>query len=148
MCPVITPPILILAFWIVFAAIVWPLQARSKTNKNQDTDKHTDNHNERIYKDYEFFVKAFLAIVGGFGYIRIEKYAGNEVLIREAMIGLAAIGLAVAATFGIFIICHQGSKLRRWPVIEWNKIFFWQENWMCLSMLGFASALWAVAHKW
>ena len=90
----------------------------------------------------------FLAIVGAFGYIRIEKYDEHEELVRTAMVGLGAIGLAVAWLFGIFIICHQGSKLRRWGSIEWPKIIFWQENWMCFGMWVFATALWIFSQKW
>jgi hypothetical protein len=141
---IISLPTLILLFWTVFAAILWPWQARSTT----DRDKPTDKHSERIYKDFEFFIKAFLAISGGLGYIRIEKYEGHEHLIRQAMEGLGVIGLFVAWTFGIFIICHQGSKLRRWGNVEWAKVPFWQEIWMCLAMLAVATALWATALLW
>jgi hypothetical protein len=145
-------PLGILFFWAVFAAILWPWQAHSHTDRDEPTDKHS----ERIYRDFEFFIKAFLAIVGAFGYIRIEKYDLQSDLIRTAMIGLGSIGLAVAWLFGIFIICHQGSKLRRWgtrdktgkPCIEWNKMPFWQEIWMCLGMLGFATVLWIAAFEW
>jgi hypothetical protein len=140
-----TPPIAVLCFWVVYAAILWPWQARSHS---PDKDKPTDAHSERIYKDFEFFMSAYLAIVGAFGYIRIEKFQGNEQLIRHAMVALGAIALGVAWLFGIFVLCHQGSKIRRWGSIEWAKIFFWQENWMCIGMLGFASLVWVAAFIW
>jgi hypothetical protein len=138
------PHVVILLFWIIFSWILWPWQADSHIDK----DLPTDQHSERIYKDFEFFLKTFLTIVGAFGYLRIEKYQGHEDLIRSAMQALGIIGLAVAWLFGIFIICHQGSKLRRWKHVEWPKIYFWQEIWMCIGMLGFASALWIASLKW
>jgi hypothetical protein len=140
----IGPPVGILTFWITFASILWPWQARNGKDKGGPTDAHS----ERIYKDFEFSFKAFLPIIGGFGYVRLEKYQGKEDLARHAMIGLGAIGLGVAWIFGLFIICHQGSKLRRWEDIEWAKMPFWQEIWMCVAMLGFASALWIAALQW
>ena len=151
-CDLLIFPYFIFCFWILFAGVLWPWQANSHTDRDEPTDKHS----ERIYKDFEFFLKAFLAIVGGFGYIRLEQYDSHKAVVREAMVMLGAIGLVVSWLFGIFIICHQGSKLRRWgtkdktgnPCIEWAKMPFWQEIWMCLGMLIFASVLWVASFVW
>lgn len=140
----IGPPIIALLFLCLFAGILWSWQAKSTNDKNQDTQLHS----ERIYKDFEFFLTAFLALVGAFGYVRIEQYKESEEVARQAMVGLGGLGLFISVVFSIFVICHQGSKVRRWTNIEWPKIVFWQEIWMCLAMWSVGSSLWIIALKW
>ena len=138
------PPFIALLFLCVFAGILWPWQAKSTNDRTQDTQMHSD----RIYKDFEFFLTAFLALVAGFGYVRIEHYKDAEEVARQAMLGLGAFGLFMSVIFSIFVICHQGSKIRRWTNIEWPKMIFWQEIWMCLAMLAAGTALWLAAWFW
>ena len=134
-------PIACLAFLFGFSTFLLPLQVRSTA----DRGKETNEHSERLYKDYELFLKVMMALVGAFGYVRLSH---NGALARDAMIGIGSIGLLVAVTMSIFVICHLGSKVRRWENIEWGKAFFWQELWACVSMFARSAGLWFAAFKW
>jgi hypothetical protein len=139
-------PIGCLIFLAVFAGMLLPLQARSTKDKSESTKEHS----ERIYKDYDLYLKVVLALVAAFGYVRFERVAKpeTEALGRQALLLIGGMSLLVMLTFCIFVICHMGSKLRRWENIEWNKAFFWQELWACISMWSFSSGIWVAAIKW
>ena len=121
------------------------MQAKS----TKDKGKPTEHHSERAYKSFEFFVTVTLAIVAGLGYVRLEKFTpANATIARQGMVGLGALALVVATVLSLFIIIHQGSKLRRWPDIEWEKLPFWLELWMCLSIVAVGSAIWSASNVW
>lgn len=138
------PPIASLIFLLVFAVILIRLQAKSTKSKGEDTTAHS----ERIYKDFEMYLKVSLGLVAAFGFIRIDKFERNAKIAREALIIIGGISLFVMVTFCIFIICHQASKVRRWKDIEWEKAIFWQELWACLAMWFFSSGVWIASHVW
>lgn len=137
-------PGLLLLFLIIFGWILLPLQAKSTNDKGEQTK----DHSERIYKDFEMYLKVVLGLTAAFGYIRFEKYVTNPALARQGLVLVGGISLLVMFTFCIFIICHQGSKVRRWENIEWSKAIFWQELWACLAMWLFSSGIWIAALKW
>ena len=137
-------PILILVFLFFFTFSHW----RKCSKHSTKTYENYDQHNKRIYKDFEFFVKVFIALVGAIGYIRLNYYDENQELARQAMQGIGIIALLTMTFISIFIICHQGSKIRRWKVVEWKNLIFWQESWMLISMYSFAVLLWIVSNKW
>lgn len=139
------PPTIAIAFLVAVAAILWPWQVRTKTD---DRGKNTAPHSDRVYKNFEFFITVSLAIVGGIGYVRLEKFEQGVNVARQAMIGLGSLELVVATAFSLFVIIHQGSKLRRWEGIEWPKSIFWLELWMCIAMMTVGCGVWEVAHKW
>lgn len=128
-------PIAILLFLVLFAGILLPWQATSVTDRGRDTKEHS----ERIYKDFEVYLKVTLGLVAAFGYIRLDKFTTQPELARQALQVVGGVSLLVMATFCIFIICHQASKIRRWKNIEWPKAIFWQELWACLAMWLFSS---------
>lgn len=139
------PPAVTVAFLTGFAAILWPLQAKSTKDKGKDTE----HHSERAYKSFEFFVTVTLAIIAGIGYVRLEKFDGQkDEVARQAIVGLGALALTVATALSLFVIIHQGSKLRRWQDIEWSKWPFWLELWMCIGMMVVGIGIWSVAHLW
>ena len=138
-------PILIFVFLFFFTFFQWRIY--SKQLKIEVSENY-DQHNERIYKDFEFFVKVFIALVGAVGFVRFNYYEENQEVAREAMRGIGAIALLTMISISIFIICHQGSKIRRWKKIEWRHLIFWQELWMIISMYFFATTLWIVSNKW
>lgn len=136
-------PVLILLFLVIFAVVLFRKQAVS--TKDKDTD--TTNHSERIYKDFDMYLKVTLALVAAFGYVRFEGFS-DPVLGRQALQVIGGLSLAVMTTFCIFVICHHGSKIRRWTEIEWDKSFFWQELWACVSMWFLSSGIWVAAQIW
>jgi len=139
-------PIACLIFLGIFAGILLPWQARSTKDKKNPTKEHS----ERIYKDYDLYLKVVLALVATFGYVRFERMNSpeTEALGRQALQLIDGMSLVVMLTFCIFVICHMGSKLRRWEKIEWSKAVFWQEFWACLSMWLFSSGIWVAAVRW
>lgn len=137
-------PVAVLVFLLAFAATLIAWQARSTGDKKGDTKEHS----ERIYKDFDMYLKVVLGLTAAFGYIRFEKFENAPELARQGLWVIGAISLFVMAIFCIFIICHQGSKVRRWENIEWGKAIFWQELWACLAMWLFSSGIWVAAFKW
>ena len=137
-------PISAFVFLALFAGIIIPWQAKSTNDRGGDTTAHSD----RIYKDFEMYLKVTLGLVAAFGYIRINKFSGDPEIAREALLVIGGISLFVMVTFCIFIISHQASKVRRWENIEWGKAIFWQELWACLAMWFFSSGIWVAANVW
>lgn len=137
-------PIITFVFLALFAGIIIPWQAKSQNDRGGDTTAHSD----RIYKDFEMYLKVTLGLIAAFGYIRIDKYDDNLEIARQALILIGGIALFVMAIFCIFIISHQASKVRRWENIEWGKALFWQELWACLAMWLFSSGIWVAANVW
>jgi len=144
-CVIYGLPLLILIFLAGFAAILWYGKGHSK---NGDRGQSTKDHSERIYKDFEMYLKVVLGLTAAFGYVRLNKFDPKNPDIRHALIGVGAISLFVMWIFCVFIICHMGSKLRRWQPIEWEKLVFWQELWACIAMFMFSSVMWIESWKW
>ena len=94
------------------------------------------------------YLKVTLGLSAAFGYIRIDKFAANEILAKQALLVIGGIALLTMTVFSIFILCHQGSKIRRWKNIEWPKAIFWQELWAILAMWLFSSGIWVAANIW
>jgi hypothetical protein len=143
-CAVYTIPLACLGFLLVFAVVLFWLQAHSTKERGGVTTQHSD----RIYKDFEMYLKVVLGLVTAFGYVRFNVYQDKPMLARQALIGIGAIALFVMVIFCLFVICHQGSKIRRWENIEWKLSPFWQENWACLAMWVFSSAIWVASFRW
>jgi hypothetical protein len=137
-------PLAILALLGLFSAILFPWQA-SSTN---DRGKETKEHSERIYKDFDMYLKVALGLSAAFGYIRFEKMKDAAELGRQGLQVVGGLALFVMVIFCIFVICHMGSKIRRWQNIEWGKALFWQETWAVLAMWFFSSAIWVAANIW
>lgn len=141
-------PILILVFLFFFTFFQWRTYSIRQPKVEVKESGNYDQHNERIYKVFEFFVKVFIALVGAVGFVRFNYYEEKQEIARQAMQGIGAIALLTMTSLSIFIICHQGSKIRRWEKVEWKHLIFWQELWMVVAMYFFASVLWIVSNKW
>lgn len=87
-------------------------------------------------------------IVGALGYVRLKLFEKNEAVARQAMFGLGLSALTVAFFMSLFQIIHQGSKLRRWKDVEWEKWPFWLELWMWIAMMALGSTVWFAANVW
>ena len=137
------PPMGSFLFLTTFAVLHWRNSFKQEKHQGE-----TKEHNDNIYRDFEFFVKIFIALVGAVGYLRLREFANSPVLVRQGMKIVGLLGLLTMDTLNLFVICHQGSKIRRWKKIEWGTIFFWQEIWMMLSMFIMATGLWVAAWEW
>jgi hypothetical protein len=143
--PIMALPLAIYAFLVLFASVLWWRQYKSQS---ADRGNPTLDQSDRVYKHFEFFVTVSLAITAGIGYVRFEQYEADNQLARQAMVGLGFLELVVATSFSIFIIILQGSKLRRWKNVEWGKLVFWLELWMCIAMMFVGTFVWKVSHWW
>lgn len=145
---VATVPVCVLTFLVVFSTIHW-----TKSAQAPKYNEPTKEHSERIYKDFEFFIKVFMALVGGIGYTKLKAATltppPDAKLVREAMQAVGALSMFTMLTLALFIACHLGSKIRRWMHgVEWRTLIFWQETWMIISMFCLATALWVVSFLW
>jgi hypothetical protein len=61
------PPSIILFIIVLIISRLW--QRLDRVDK-VGGDSSTTELTERIYKNFEFFVKIYLALVGGFGYVK------------------------------------------------------------------------------
>ena len=121
----------------LFAYKLWSSSA-SKEREGGDLNLH----NDRIYKDFEFFIKVFLAVGAGFGYVKLNTAWCNA---HPLAVVLAVVGMISMCALAISVICHQASKIQRWKQPLLNEWWQWQEVWMVVAMYLLGSSLWVVA---
>lgn len=139
---IISIPLLSLCLLLLFTIVLW-----KKASKKPKITGDTEAHNNRIYQDFEFFVKVFLALGGAFGYVKLRSDIQPHIE-RQTMIGIAVIGIITMMALAIFIACHQASKIQRWEQVRFKEWWQWQEPWMLLTMYLLAAALWVAAVIW
>lgn len=140
------PPVILLLLLIWFIRRIW--------NRLDELEKavpptSTEDLSKRIYQNFEFFIKIFLALVGGFGYVKF-KYAGSPQaqLGHQALVAIALIGMITMMTIVISVASLQGWKLRRWASVDWSILWTWQEIYMMIAMYLLATGLWVAAFIW
>lgn len=136
-------PTIVLLFLLTFVVVLW-----SSSSRRAKFPDPTTEHSDRIYRDFEFFIKILVPLVGGLGYIKLTFGVDQPAVAREAMQGIGALGMLTMTTLSIFVACHQASKIRRWPKVEWDTLPLWQEVWMLLSMYSLGTGLWFAAWLW
>lgn len=136
-------PTIVLLFLLTFVVVLWNWYSRRAKYSDPTTD-----HSERIYRDFEFFIKIIVPLVGGLGYTKLTFGVDQPEVARQAMRGIGALGMLAMTTLSIFVACHQASKIRRWQKVEWKTLLFWQEVWMLLSMYLLGTGLWIAAWRW
>ncbi|HEX2091981.1 MAG TPA: hypothetical protein VHG28_06240 [Longimicrobiaceae bacterium] len=141
---ILLPPIITNFLLIVFVGKFWRWARDAKKIELPDNPTRIAEHNEMIYKDFEFFVKVFLALVAGFGYI-LFKESGDTTKTLVAAAGLAGIGMTTMVALVISVAAHQASKIRRWDKVDLSEVRYWQEPWMIAAMVLLADGLWVVA---
>lgn len=71
-------------------------------------------HNEKIYHNFEFFIKVTLAISGGLAYLAVNKISGNAEIVSY-MVRLGAIfELLVGIVASLAISFHVKSRIKRY----------------------------------
>ena len=107
-----SPPVAILLFLVLFARRLWVMmnqrRGECEEQREEETEEAIRQHNERIYRDFEFFVKIFIALFGAFGYLRLKEFDGAPQLTREGIKGVALLGLVTMTTLALFIILPSG----------------------------------------
>ena len=136
-------PLITLVFFIVFIPRLW-----RRLNAVPKEPGSTQKLTERIYSNFEFFIKIFLALVAAFGYVRFvgESIKADQAAKALFMIGL--IGMITMVALVLSVASIQGWKLLRWKEVRWHLVWYWQEIYMMLAMYLLASGLWFVAILW
>jgi hypothetical protein len=130
-----------MAFFAVYAYAAWT-SAKAEPRSVGDTQPH----NERIYRDFEFFIKVFLAIGAAFGYVRLRTEVASSAT-RQLILLMTAAGMLTMWALGTSIIAHQASKIRRWKEPRIQNWLQWQEPWLILAMWLLASGFWIWAPR-
>ena len=146
----ITTITLAAAMWFLLILVVrksnFQANGERKQNiKSKNTEKRFEEityHNNAIYKDFGFFIKITLAILGGASYIALkgEKESIESVKILFELGG--GIQVLIGALFSVFVFFHQKAKIERWPNrFSCFDIALWQETWMVIAMVSFSVAV-------
>ncbi|MBA4320247.1 MAG: hypothetical protein C0412_17760 [Flavobacterium sp.] len=117
--------------------------ALTKVPKLPRSIRSTNDLSDRIYRNFEFFIKIFLALAGGYGLIKF-KYA-KHIFAAQAQIGIGLIGLITMASLVLSVASLQGWKIPRWDEVNWKLIWTWQEIYMMLAMYALSCMLWVAA---
>ncbi len=95
-------------------------------------------HNEKIYHNFEFFIKITLAISAGLAYLAINNTAGNSELISNIVKlgGVLEIFSGLIASIGISL--HVKSRINRYEFPPENiflAMWGWLEPYLIISIL-------------
>lgn len=99
-------------------------------------------HNEAIYRDFEYFFKVTLALLGGIAYV-VTRQDGNNMNMVKVLLPIAGgLQLVTGVVFALFIFFHQKSKIERWEDrFSWWWPFLWQECWMVTAMFSVSAGI-------
>lgn len=137
------PPLFVLLFLILFTRHLW-----IRLDSLPKIAGSTQELSERIYSNFEFFIKIFLALVAGFGYVRFTYGSTQADVARQALVIIGAIGMITMVTLVLSVASIQGWKIRRWNPVDWSILWTWHEIYMILAMYLLAAGLWIAAILW
>jgi hypothetical protein len=130
----------LVTFWMLAHIFVKGL-GKSREVSEDVIARSITYHNEAIYKDFTFFVKVTLALMGGVGYLVIHPTKSQAIML-QLLIFAALFQFVIGALFSAFIIFHQKSKIERW---EKKPSLFsplvWEECWMVTAMMMISALL-------
>ena len=141
----IVTPIAVLVGLILFTRSVW---AKLETLPKVPDNKGTDELSKRIYLNFEFFVKVFLALVSGFGYVKFNQQTLGAPTVRLALVAIALMGLVTMVALVVSVASLQAWKIPRWTNYNKSFIWTWQEIYMMLAMYLLWAGLWYLAFFW
>jgi hypothetical protein len=113
----------------------------AKQDRSRQGEAGIELHNERIYKDFEFYIKVFLALGAALGYVQLESNA-DPPLISEFTLLIAGAGLITMWAIAMSGASHQASKILRWKTVDFKHVWRWQETWLLLGMFFLAAGMW------
>jgi hypothetical protein len=126
---------------------------RESTNHKYDADTwvQLQYHNERIYHNFEFFIKITLAIAGGLAYLSVNKITGNAELVSYVVKLGAIFELLAGLVSSTAIYFHVKSKLKRYehpPKQIFKVMWGWLETYFVIFILVISCAIaWAAWFK-
>ena len=94
------------------------MKKSEKTSQKYDMDTWTQiqYHNEKIYHNFEFFIKITLAISGGLAYLSVNKIEGNAGLVAYVVKLGAIFELLVGFISSAAIFFHVKSRIKRYEI--------------------------------
>lgn len=99
-------------------------------------------HNTAIYRDFEFFFKVTLAILGGIALLATQTAQPKTAVVLLLVKAAGLLQIVAAAIFSLFVVIHQKSKIERWSTrYSWWEPLLWQECWIVAGMIAFAVAM-------
>lgn len=117
-------------------------RVREIRGKDELRSKELEYHNLAIYRDFEFFFKATLAMAGGIVFIATQPSVGVLAVSRTLLQLCGWLQVVTGLLFGTFVFFHQKSKIERWDTgYAWWQPWTWQECWMSVSMLTLSFVL-------
>lgn len=107
----------------------------TRSNSTESASKEIEYHNNAIYRDFEFFFKVTLGIIGGMAFIATREKSGSPETVAYLIKTGASLQIVAGFLFSIFIIAHEKSKIERWTVrfSLWDTLT-WQECWMVVAI--------------
>lgn len=156
-----TPDIMMTILWagflgLVIALVCWVLALLAIRAANFKADgtrfeparggerrsQEIEYHNNAVYRDFEYFFKVTLGILGGVAYVStaasVRSTDAVNLLIRLG----GPLQLASGIVFSLFVFFHQKSKVERWTErFLWWKTVTWQECYMVVAMIAISSAV-------
>ena len=137
------PPLFVLLAFIFFIRHLW-----NRLDSLPKKTGSTQELSERIYSNFEFFIKIFLALVAGFGYVKFTYGSTQANVARQALLMIGGIGMIAMVALVLSVASIQGWKIPRWNPVDWSYVWTWQEIYMMLAMYLLASGLWIAAILW
>ncbi|MCH7939074.1 MAG: hypothetical protein IID13_04955 [Candidatus Marinimicrobia bacterium] len=119
-----------------------PSKRRFDTRGGNNRSEEIKYHNEAIYRDFEYFFKVTLAILGGIAFVATRENVTATEISMLLLLSAGGIQVIAGATFALFIFFHQKSKIERWnDYFSWWKPALWQECWMIVSMFAVSAGI-------
>ncbi len=85
-------------------------------------------HNERIYKDFEFFLKVTIVIIRGIGFFLFQSSIKELKSVALAIRALSSLELLIMFMASLSIDCHQASEImRRTKEVKLVEMWRWQD---------------------
>lgn len=127
---------------INFKDVITDVNDQRKTPLRSGNDparrsQEIEYHNHAIYRDFEFFYKVTLGLVGGIAYALIQSpsFTSYPVVLLVFLAGLLQV--ISGMLFSGFVVAHQKSKIERWEnKYADEQIVSWQECRMVAGMVG------------
>ena len=143
----VLPPLTILLFILLFISRLW-MRLDKLPKITNDSSNSSRDLNDRIYRNFEFFVKIFLALVGGFGFVKFTYGLTQTLLAQKMLVGIGLIGMITMVALVLSVASIQGWKILRWNPVLWGLLWTWQEIYMMSAMYILATALWIAVILW
>jgi len=129
-------------YWLICLLMVRRCGSSWDVNNPDVKQRSIQYHNEAIYRDFTFFIKVTLALMGGVAYIVVFPVASPILLKKFLLIIASYFQFIMGLIFTVFVLFHQKSKIERWDKKPgMMEPLLWQEFWIVIAMMVISSDL-------